>query len=354
MLSLRFRSFCLMLFIFLGCALGFAESVESGGFSFDENNTGTVARLKGMLPGVSQSPVVPASVSINGKELEVTLWLEDALAYNADVFAEDALTSLRCEDSDGELTVRGNCIVGWKYLRSIEFPSQLNRLDCDAIRDCPAIEEVTIRATKMVDFESAYVDYKFTIGNKPVLRVAPDLVDEYISRQSDGSKEEKAFLGNFDRIESFDQEPVEVIPAGVHIVLGDLHLNMKDALPGDRITVQAPEGEYIKGINIGDEAQPLDSDTSTQITIPDFDHHLVMAVDLTSNKMSSLVNAMAIEHRVRTVDGGISIDGYDGTMVVVMDLCGRLVARTHRSHITLAPGIYIVFYGSQGHKVMVK
>ena len=335
-------------FVNLGMAAFEFENME-----FTVNSKG-IAQLAGIKPSVAKNIVIPA-VAIDGVQArKVSFWLKDALAFSADVFAEDALLSIGSEDAVDDtqtLVVRGECIVGWPKLESVEFPAQLVKVDCDVIRNCPSLQQVTIRSNKVIEFDSPYSSGPVSFGDNAVLYVQDALIPEYEELKENGSADAKAFLQNFAEIKAIPEE----LPSGVHLVVGDLHMNLRDAKPGDKITIQAPQGEKINSITANDREQQLDSDTSTQITIPEFDRNMVLAVNLSSNHMSSVVSVETTDAvSIVARDGGIDIVGYDGSAVTVIDFAGRVVRSGHYAHIDTGSGCFILLYHGRGHKIIVK
>ncbi|MDE6300483.1 MAG: hypothetical protein K2M19_02040 [Muribaculaceae bacterium] len=338
-----------LLAIFFLCAeltVG-AQEVTTDGLKFKKGQNG--ALLIGFTDDIAADVVVPASVEINERMEDVTFWRANCLNAAETEIPASHVKSITMEDGDADLWIFGESISGWTELKTIEFPQQLTQIDCDAIINCPALESVTFRGNRVVSFEYPNYNLNFSMGSQPTVYVNADLVDEYKALK-EKDQYAQAFLSQCGEILAIGGNGV---PSGVHILLGDLHLNAQDAKPGDRISIEAPDGATINSIALDNKPINITDSKKAEIEIPDFNHHMVMAVNLSSTSQSSQPDITDRHYAVRGTESGVAIDGYDGSLVLVIDLSGREVAKTHRSHIALNEGIYIVFYGNQGYKICV-
>lgn len=332
---------------------GRATQVNVNGIIFEDLSGGR-AKVSGISDAISAHPVVPAVVTLANDECPVTMWVEYAFDAAHNNVSADKLVTLRSEDGEGSLYIWGRCISGWTALTSIELPIQLTQVDCDFITNCPALRSITLRSPQPVMFDSPYdTGSSNTLGSSPVLYVQPDLVEHYEQLRADDSagKYARNFLRQVSEIRPIDNSGLS---PGAHVIVGDMHLSLPDAVPGQRITIQAPEGQSILGVKMDGQTAAVDNDSRAQFTLPDFDHHMVMAVDLSSSSQSGIADAtVPVDGPIRILDGAIQIAGYDGSEVIVLDLAGRVIRRTHRHTIPLPQGHYILLYQSRAHKILI-
>ena len=80
-------------------------------------------------------------------------------------------------------------------------------------------------------------------------------------------------------------------------------------------------------------------------------------VRVTSEEKPSSVNELTAKQQIVAVNGGISVEGFEGNQVRVFTVDGRqvneFVAQGHNT-LSMAPGIYIVMVGKQAFKVSVR
>lgn len=327
-------------------AFSASADVTVDGLVFADNGT-----LKGITSDIALDVVIPATVNVDESIISVKNWDNDCLVPDSKKgIPADRIKSIKSEDGEGSLTVWGYSIHDWTELKTIEFPVQMTDYYLDAIYNCPKLESITFRSETVVTFNYPE-DTDYIIGSNPILYVPEKLVKEYKDLINSNDANAKAFLSQCSDIVAINGSEV---PAGVHIVVDDMHLNVMDAKPGHKISIEAPDGEEIKSISLNGTPVEVTDNSKTQITLPDFLHHLVMNVDLTSAWQTSKIDVDIPESCVHGMPEGIHINNYDGSEVIVIDLSGRTVARAHRSFIPVAEGIYIVFYANKGHKILVR
>lgn len=291
---------------------------------------------------------VPATVTLGANVYQVRYWVDKSISTETGVPAS-RLQCIRTEDSDGDLRLNGSCIDGWTDLRTIELPAQLTEVDCDFVNNCPALESITFRSNEPVEFVSPYYTTDVKLESHPVLYVQPNLVEHYsrLRSQTDG-------YAHFFLKQCSDIRPIggSDTPSGVHLLVGDLHLRLPEARPGDKINVKAPDGEMLSGLTVaGKPVSGVAGKNSTDIVIPDYIGHTVVDVELTSVSSAANIPVVINAKSVRGAEGQVVIDGYDGSEVIVLDIAGRTVTRCHRSRIPLASGTYLVLYGNDGYKI---
>ena len=323
-------------------------------FKIVDNSRATLTGFNAELPS---AVVVPAYLKYDGGSFPVRVWNDEALNRPADSeVSADHLITINCEDGPaGEsLYIFSQAINGWSALKTIEFPSHLTEVDADCIINCPALESVTLRSDAVIKVN--YAETEEVIGTAPVLYVKDDLVDAYKDAQDMLLKD---FVARFSAVLPIVEEADEPDPAaGVHIVMGDLHLKSTDLKAGDKITLEAPENNTFTELTVNKVPQTIADDSKLSVTIPDdYDgtKPLVLAATLSRPLMSS-VPGVAVQSpgAVRATSDGFAIAGYDGSLVVVIDMGGRVMARTHRPRVNLPKGLYIVMYAGNGTKICVK
>ena len=80
-------------------------------------------------------------------------------------------------------------------------------------------------------------------------------------------------------------------------------------------------------------------------------------VRITASEQSSGIDEMAATQQVTAINGGISIEGFNGQPVRVYTVDGRQVQNfvaNGNSTLSMAPGIYIVTVGKQAFKISVR
>ena len=80
-------------------------------------------------------------------------------------------------------------------------------------------------------------------------------------------------------------------------------------------------------------------------------------VRITAEEKPTGIDELATKQQINVVQGGLSINGYEGQQVRVFSVDGRqvnaFVANDH-STISVSPGIYIVTVGKQAFKICVR
>ena len=343
--------------IFTLSARGEDATVDGLQFSYSSNSG---CYLRKAVKGVPAEVVVPASVEFGkGGVRPVTQWYEYAFDASEDPQTHQRgvcseVVSVKTEDGEGELYIFGVCFRNLPKLKVIELPVQLAKIDCDLVANCPALESVTIRSPRTIQIISPYASAPVP-AKIHALYVQPELVSAYKELAKSGDEYEKYFLGQFEEILPIGAEDPGV-PGGVHILAGDLHMNLVDARPGDLLTIAAPADSVLKYIDIDGKRTEYPEPRQVTVTVPDFDHHMVMAIHTATPGMSAYPEIKADEATgpVHSTADGYRIDRYDGTPVVVIDLNGRTVRHTHKSTDTLPRGTYILFYNQKGHKIIVR
>ena len=335
------------------------EDATVDGLQFSYDTSGNTY-LRKAVAGVPSEVVVPAAVEFEKGGLRaINQWYDCAFDARENSATHELgvckdVISVKSEDSDGQLYIYGKCFISLPKLKTIELPAQLTKIDCDLIIDCPSLESLTLRSTQVIEILSAYSSTS-TQGTYKTLYVQPELVDTYKNMAANGTKDEMFFLSQFEEIRSIDQGG-EDVEAGVHVLFNDLHMNLRDARPGDRLTIIAHPDSMLNHINVNGNVHDYQDVRQDVVTLPEFEHHMVLAIETVAPGMSTHP-AIATEPtagRVHSTAHGYRIEGYDGTPVTVINLAGRIVRRTHKSSDTLPQGIYILFYNNKGHKIVVK